>query len=545
MTRSVGSWLALSSVLACSPEPTGHLAVRASALDPEVVIDAADEHQHITGFGASSAWTSPSMGDARADEFFSTETGIGLSLLRLRISPEGTSDEIATALSAQERGVKVWAAPWSPPGAWKSNGTDNNGGLLLLEHYQDWADRLADFVENTEAAGVDLFALSVQNEPDWVAEWETCEWTPEDLATFIGDYLGPTLDERGLSTTVKVVGPESANWDSFPSYADAILEHEAARAVVDVIATHSYGGSAFAYTKPAENDKEFWETEVSGSGDVDHGINSGLFLASMIHTHLTLAEVNAWHFWWMQPDGIAATANDSLMSDEQMTKRGYVLGNFSRFVRPGAIRVGATPETSGSIDLSAFKNAESGPLAVVAINRGLSAATVRFQLNNLEIDVRSVTPWVTDETRALAAEEPIEVTEGGFSYDLPALSVTTLVTSPTFVEPGMGGAGGAEGGDDGGAANAGEGGTAGTGGSGGSGSGTGASAGTSSAGAPSTGGSEECCSDTTIPKTPPVACMCRTPGSLPGSENHTALFSVSALLGLFALRKSKRLRSRA
>ena len=104
MTRTAGAWLALSSLLACSPEPTGHIAVRASALDPEVVIDASIEYQHITGFGASSAWTSPSLTASVSDQVFTTEAGIGLSLLRIRISPDGTTDELGTALAAQERG---------------------------------------------------------------------------------------------------------------------------------------------------------------------------------------------------------------------------------------------------------------------------------------------------------------------------------------------------------------------------------------------------------------------------------------------------------
>src|SRR5262249_52109989 len=146
----------------------------------QISIDATTEFQHISGFGASSAWTLPSLGEL-ADPFYSKDTGLGLSLLRIRIAPDGTSGEIAAALEAQARGAAVWAAPWSPPGEWKTSGTDRNGGSLLPEHYQDWADRLATFVQNAEAAGVHLIALSAQNEPDWVATWETCEWTPKDL----------------------------------------------------------------------------------------------------------------------------------------------------------------------------------------------------------------------------------------------------------------------------------------------------------------------------------------------------------------------------
>jgi glucuronoarabinoxylan endo-1,4-beta-xylanase len=536
MTRAAGCSLALTILLACSVEPTGHLAVRSSALDPEIVIDAGVQHQHITGFGASSAWTSSSLSESLADQFFSVDKGIGLSLLRLRITPSGTTGELSTARMAQARGAKVWAAPWSPPGEWKTNGDPENGGALLPEHYQNWADRLADFVEDMDTAGVDLLALSAQNEPDWVAIWETCEWTPEELATFIGDYLGPTLAERDLPT--KLLGPESANWDSFPSYADAILEHEAARSHVDVIAVHSYGGTAFDYGKHVEAGKELWETEVSESGAFDDGMGSAMRMAQMIHQHLTVAKVNAWHFWWLQPNGGVSTSNSSLLNNGQMTRRGYALGNYARFVRPGAIRIGATPATSGTVQITAFQNENAGPIAVVAVNGSASPQPHQFRFQGLEVELGSVTPWVTSQSATLEAQAPIEVTDQAFGYSLPAYSVTTLVTSLDKPPTGSGGAGG-EGGSGEGAGNAGQGGADESGGSAGSG-GSGATAGTSSAGTSSTGGTEECCNvPPELPKTPNVACLCRAPGGTPGTDSRVALLSFVALIGFAARRRAR------
>src|SRR5262245_53617210 len=106
--------------------------------------DFAARLQHISGFGASSAWTLPAASDALADQFFSVDSGIGLSLLRVRITPNGTTDELVTAQKAIARGASVWAAPWSPPGEWKSGTNAANalwGGKLLPEHYGDWAAR--------------------------------------------------------------------------------------------------------------------------------------------------------------------------------------------------------------------------------------------------------------------------------------------------------------------------------------------------------------------------------------------------------------------
>src|SRR4051812_42287386 len=119
-------------------------------------VDVTQAYQRIDGFGASSAWTGANISDAMADLFFSTDTGIGLSLLRIQIKPEGNTLELPTAQKAVARGAKVWAAPWSPPGEWKTNGMAKNGGSLLDAHRQDWANRLASFVSSMTSQGVPL-----------------------------------------------------------------------------------------------------------------------------------------------------------------------------------------------------------------------------------------------------------------------------------------------------------------------------------------------------------------------------------------------------
>ena len=84
----------------------------------DAIVHPNQREQVIDGFGASSAWTAPDMGDAGADLTFSTDPavgGAGLSLLRVRIAPDGTCGEIATAQEAIARGATVWATPWSPP----------------------------------------------------------------------------------------------------------------------------------------------------------------------------------------------------------------------------------------------------------------------------------------------------------------------------------------------------------------------------------------------------------------------------------------------
>src|SRR4051812_1826737 len=224
-------------------------------------IDLTQTYQRIDGFGASSAWTATNISDALADQFFSPDTGIGLSLLRVQIKPDGTTAELATAKKAVARGAKVWAAPWSPPGEWKDNGATTNGGSLLDANRQDWANRLATFASSMAAQGVPLVAISAQNEPNYKASWDTCLYTPTQLVTFVRDFLGPALAAQSL--TVPVMAPETQGWDQFARFADPLLADSTTVGMLGPIATHYYAGLPSDYQLAKAAGKVLWETEVS------------------------------------------------------------------------------------------------------------------------------------------------------------------------------------------------------------------------------------------------------------------------------------------
>jgi glucuronoarabinoxylan endo-1,4-beta-xylanase len=385
--------------------------------------------QTISGFGASSAWTAPDLPDELADELFSPER-IGLSLLRMRIAPDGTTSELATAQKAQARGAAVWAAPWSPPGAWKTSGTDILGGRLLPERHAAWAERLAAFVRATEDAGVELTALSVQNEPDYVANWETCEWEPTELAQFIGEHLVGALAAEGVSP--RLLAPESANWDSVADYGDTLLRDPAAGAAVDIVATHAYGGEdapPYAYGTPAAHGKELWMTEWSDStndNQPDSGMTSGLVVARQLHDSLTVASVNAWHYWWLVERGDTPPGKASLVGQDEVTRRAYVVGQYAHFVRPGSVRLGlSTWGPQPGVFASAYLR-DGGELVLVAINAKDSAATQTFDFTGA--DVGELTPTVTNDSVAL---EPAPPVPGGteVTLELSPRSVTTFTAS--------------------------------------------------------------------------------------------------------------------
>jgi glucuronoarabinoxylan endo-1,4-beta-xylanase len=393
-------------------------------------VDLTQTYQRIDGFGASSAWTGSNIPDAMADLFFSPETGIGLSLLRIQIKPEGNTLELPTAQKAAARGAKVWAAPWSPPGEWKTNGMAKNGGSLLDDHRQDWANRLATFVSSMTSAGVPLLALSAQNEPNYQnAGWETCIYSPGQLVVFIRDFLGPALAAQGQ--TVPVMAPETQGWDKFKQYADPLFADPATVPMLGPIATHHYAGTPYAYEPALAAGKVTWETEVSDGAPYDPNeapIDSGLRTAAMIHDDLVQGGVSAWHYWWLMPQsgsGNSALANDTT----KLALRAWVFGNWSRFVRPGFARVAVTPLPQTYVYVSAFADQASHRLVVVAINQGYADLPQDFTIAGGT--ATEVTPWVTSGTQQLAAQAAVPVAGGVFTATLPARSVTSFVATVT------------------------------------------------------------------------------------------------------------------
>jgi glucuronoarabinoxylan endo-1,4-beta-xylanase len=373
-------------------------------------------HQQIAGFGASSAWTLPTMTTAQANLFFSQTNGIGLSLLRSQISDtstSGTSNEVKTMQMAQALGATVWSTPWSPPAQWKSNGDIANGGYLLPQYYQDYANLLTNYVLNMKADGISIYAVSIQNEPNISAGYDSCTWTAQQIHDFV-TILGPTFARHGV--TAKIMLPEENGWHF--ELASATLEDPNTAKYVGIVAGHDYDGGDSAV--PQANGYQLWETEVSDSGPFDPSMASGLRYADEIYYFMTVAQANAWNYWWLQSGN---SDNEGLLGPTgEMTKRLYTLGNYSKFVRPGDYRIGTTED--GGVLISAYKNINTGQFVFVVVNTG-GATTETFNLNGFSAS--TATPWVTSFSLNLAQQADVIVNGSSFTYTLAAGSVTTFV----------------------------------------------------------------------------------------------------------------------
>ena len=404
-------------------------------------------YQTIDGFGASATGYVGNMPSSQASRFFDPQSGLGLSLLRLAIIPttdnEGCrcvsnsagykcvangksqllSGDLQVAQLAAAHGVQLLAAPWSPPAEMKSSGNFCGGGAMKgnAANYADYASRLAAFPELLKEHGLAIDSLSVQNEPDIENEaYDTCRWSGRQIHDFI-PYLSTALRSAGFGG-VKIAAPEESEW-TFDLLGPLMKDPEVANKI-GLITGHAYRTEKPSGL-PETNGLHIWQTEASDYDKFDGSIRDGVKWARYIHNYLAIG-TNAWLFWSLDcsPDLYNKDNNMCLTDrDGHFAKRAYVLGQYSRFVRPGWERIGVS--NRGELLITAFKG-PANRFAIVAVNG--SAWPVRkqtFELSGGKLSSQ-VTPWITTRTASLEKQLAISATGTDFVYTIPALSVVTF-----------------------------------------------------------------------------------------------------------------------
>jgi len=388
----------------------------------DVTITLSDVHQTISGFGGADVFIATALTDTQLDLFFTRTGGIGLTFLRQGIAEDGTETNFSTyanATKAAARGAKVWAAPWTAAAAQKDNSSVTNGGHLLAAQYSAWATTLANFASVLQTnAGVTLYAISPQNEPDFTATYESMIYSTAQMTAFL-DVLGPKI--AALSPTPLLVATELANWNTTGSYQSAIDADSGSAPYVSVLASHQYSGVA----APSSTSRPIWQSEMSGVGDTfDPTITHAMIVAQWINDAIATGNVVQWDWWWLIGQG---TDNEGLIGtngDSTMTKRYYTLGNYSKYVLPGYTRVGVTGTPTG-MSITAFVSPRRDAIAIVAINSSGSTVSLGLILNGLALT--TLTPIVTSATENLVAHAPLSLSSGKFSMSVPTATVTTFV----------------------------------------------------------------------------------------------------------------------
>jgi glucuronoarabinoxylan endo-1,4-beta-xylanase len=384
----------------------------------------------MDGFGGGMVFLDAGLSpltDANADKLFlsTTPNQLGLTLMRVRIAPNSTwsnsvsawANSLHDATKAAQRGAGVLATPWTPPASLK----DTNslvGGSVPTNQYASFAAYLNTYANYFRTNGVPLTAISIQNEPDFLPDYESCLWNNTQFLAFFRTHAHAI-------THAPVMMPEAFAFN--PAVSDATLNDPVAVTNVDYIGGHLYGVNTIPpNTNALAKGKPVWMTEYLVN---DQSIASAVETARQIHDCLTIGNMSA-YIWWK----CLGDANGLLNAAGVIQKRGYVMSQFSRFVRPGHYRLGATNLGSGLV--SAYRNLTNNQFAIIAINPFSLAFNQTINLANFP--VAPLTPWITSATQSLAAQTSFTVTNASFTYNLPPFSVVTFVgqfssnTPPAF-----------------------------------------------------------------------------------------------------------------
>ncbi|MFM9442252.1 glucuronoxylanase [Streptomyces acidiscabies] len=396
----------------------GTSGAEARTIAATAVINPSATRQTIRGFGGMThtAW----IGDltaAQRDTAFGTGDGrLGLSLLRVPVPEDRAafSRDLATAQRATALGASVIASPWNPPASMTETfvrGTQADARRLRYDRYAAYAQHLDDFTAHYRGNGVNLYGISVQNEPDYAHDWTW--WTPAEMVRFLRENAG--------TISTRVIAPESFQY--LKNMSDPILNDPVALANVDVIGAHLYGTPVANFPYPLFKQKgagkELWMTEVyyPNSSDSADLWPQALDVGEHIHHAMVDAEFQA-YIWWYIRRGYGP-----MREDGQISRRGAAMAHFARFVRPGYVWIDATANPATNLYVSAYRG--GGSTVVVAVNKAAGAVTQQFTLVNSAPSTAA--SWLTDATRNVASQGTTSVSNGSFTATLPARSATTFV----------------------------------------------------------------------------------------------------------------------
>jgi glucosylceramidase len=401
------TWISSMDTQAWQRMPTPSLAPANPANPPLVRVAPEKTYQPMAGFGGcfnELGWAAlGKLSEADRQQVLSAlfgDDGCAFSLARLPIgandfaldgySLDDTPGDLALtnfsiardekclipfvkAAMAVRPALQCWASPWSPP-AWMKTTTNYSKGSLKWEPamLRTYATYLARWIEAYRAAGINLYAITPQNEPNIASVYPTCLWTGPQLRKFIADYLGPTLRDRktNIELWLGLNGDPPNSGDNVNDRLVTVLEDPKASAFITGIAfqydSRTQIGSACALypdkklmqsETECNNGNNSWADAQRLYGLMKRYIENGA--GSYFAWNMVLDETGMSTWKWRQNAMITVNQGTG-----KVTCNGeyYVMRHFSQFVKPGAKRVLTTGVWGDQI---AFVNPDGSTVIVV------------------------------------------------------------------------------------------------------------------------------------------------------------------------------------
>ncbi|HUI91912.1 MAG TPA: glycoside hydrolase family 30 beta sandwich domain-containing protein [Chitinivibrionales bacterium] len=387
---------------------------------PTITITPASTYQSITGFGGAFTETATynlsNISAARRAEvlnaFFNPFTGAGYTVCRTPINScdfsvanyaydvtpgdynlnnfdfshdlKWTVPVIRQALRIPGAGIKIFGSPWSPPAWMKTNNSMFNGGELLSTCFSAWALYYVKYIQSMRDNGVPMWGLTVQNEPQAVQTWESCIYSTDQERDFVKNYLGPTLAQNNANVNLMIW---DHNKDIIVERVTGVMSDPNAAKYVWGVAYHKYAGDYFDSMDVVHtNFPNAWMLGTENSIR-----DTGTDAERMAHE--VIGNLNHWSVGYLvwnlctnydggpyqhrtggSPGPIVV---DSATDGVKYLRQQYYMTQFSRYLRPGAVRIGCALTGGSSLEPCAFKNTD-GFIAVTVLNR--TANPVAFKI---------------------------------------------------------------------------------------------------------------------------------------------------------------------
>ena len=342
---------------------------------------------------------------------------------------------IQDALAVSESGFRIIASPWTAP-PWMKDNNDWNDGSLLPEYYPTWALYFSKYIRAYREQGVDIWGVTIENEPlGNGGQWESMIFTPQSMAEFLKDHLGPRFEEDGIDAKILIY---DQNRDHLEEWAEVILgDAEAAKyawgtavhwysSTVDwypeaLEAVHqSYPGKAILHTEGTidaevpvwRDDDWYWRREATDWGydwapQEDKRLHPK-YVPAFRYARDIIGGLNSWLVGWIDwnmvldtqggPNHaknwcIAPVLAEPETGEVYYTPLYYVLAQFSKYIRPGAVRIGVAPAAESlpnDFMVTAFRNPDKS-IAVALLNQSDEQVGYAIRLDGRQIET-SIAP---------------------------------------------------------------------------------------------------------------------------------------------------------
>ena len=281
----------------------------------------------------------------------------------------------------EKRDVSLMLSPWSPPAAFKTNGSRQHGGACAPAHWDNWAEYICRYIREFTNRGFYVKRLSLQNEPHAVQQWDSCVWSAPEEREFLVRCMKPALERHGLHDVEIYIWDH--NKERILERSLAVLDKEG-RGCADGVAFHWYSGDHFEALRRVHElfpEKKLILSENCIEYSKFAAAAPGVVRTMIAHEIIGDLEsgANAFFDWNLLldenggPNYVGNFCQAPMQYDARsrnLKRQGSwdALWHFSHFLTPGSRRV-LTSVFSSDLEKTAFRRSD-GAIVLFLLNRG-------------------------------------------------------------------------------------------------------------------------------------------------------------------------------